>query len=85
MRTPVAAPAAPPNVRIFVKTHYGLVLVGHFFSGVPLVLGIPFDEPYDKFTYPVSVKIGGRALDLTATPYQGDMTFFVTESFEISR
>ena len=82
---PCAAPAAPPNVRIFVKTHYGLVLVGHFFSGVPLVLGIPFDEPYDKFTYPVSVKIGGRALELTATPYQGDMTFFVTESFEISR
>lgn len=85
MAAALCAPdATPPRVYIFAKGRKEPIVVKHFYQEVPLRLGVFFDEPYEHDSYPVTVSVGGRRLELTATPSGDDRTRFYTEFFFVA-
>jgi hypothetical protein len=75
--------AAPPRVLIFAKGVNGLLLIDKIYTGVPLVLGVAFPEPFDGGQYPVSLQIGGRTIDLVAKPADQERRLFQTDTFMV--
>jgi hypothetical protein len=77
-------PAAPPRVFLMAKGEFGRLLVDKFYQGIPLMVGVYFEEPYDQDSYDVTVNVGGGTLSLKAVPSDSERRVFQTEPFVVS-
>ena len=76
-----AALAVPPKPILLVKGEFEDFQVDKFYIGVPMKVGLLFDEPYDADNYPVTVEAGGRSRDLVAHPVDKARMRYETDSF----
>src|SRR5205814_556376 len=70
-----------PRVILLAKGVFNPILIDKLYVGVPLMVGVVFEEPYDKEEYAVTVDVGGQTLDLTARAADEVRKTFVTDPF----
>ena len=74
---------APPRPLVFVQGALEMYEVDKLYLGVPLRLGLVFDEPYSEESYDVELQTSGGKSTLKAKRFDQDGILYLTDPFTL--
>jgi hypothetical protein len=72
---------ATPRILLVAKGALHDFVIDKIYIGVPTAILVVFDAPYDGAAYPVSIKLGGSKVELSAKPIDDERLVFETQNF----